>query len=398
MATQLIDIHGFEATTTDDIARHCNTTKRTLYRYIRSKHDLLFDIHCRFTVRGISDIAAIAESEPVGRLRRLVELHLRTVATYQAGIRVFFAEMKHLIPPHRHEILKQRDHYEALWREVLEDGITSGVFVRRDSFLLTHAILGAITEIHRWYNPTGPMSIDLFAQVIADLLLYGLRSPARPRPTAASVPAQTAAAIDLPNGDAWSEEPLSSILAAATRLFSEKGYDSTTTREVAEAAGLTNGALYYHIDRKEALLFRVHQAVTTVGLQTWSRIMATSFPNAATKLTRMFESHASLVATRRDDVAVMSEEMKYLSDQHRSEVVALRDRYTDLLTAVIERAVGDHEFSTTHPRLAAITFMGMLNSIYRWYRPSGRLTPTQIGHGYALLALDGLLSRPASGL
>lgn len=44
------------------------------------------------------------------------------------------------------------------------------------------------------------------------------------------------------------------ILAAASRLFREKGIDRTSVADVMQAAGLTHGGFYRHFDSKEALV------------------------------------------------------------------------------------------------------------------------------------------------
>jgi len=49
------------------------------------------------------------------------------------------------------------------------------------------------------------------------------------------------------------------LMQAATRLFSKKGYRSTTTEEIARAAGLTKGALYHHFKSKEDVLYELIQ-------------------------------------------------------------------------------------------------------------------------------------------
>jgi len=44
------------------------------------------------------------------------------------------------------------------------------------------------------------------------------------------------------------------ILAAAARLFRERGLDGVSLAEVMQAAGLTHGAFYGHFESKEALI------------------------------------------------------------------------------------------------------------------------------------------------
>src|SRR3954462_9951148 len=43
------------------------------------------------------------------------------------------------------------------------------------------------------------------------------------------------------------------LLAAAAEVFAERGYAATTVREVADAAGILGGSLYYHFDSKESM-------------------------------------------------------------------------------------------------------------------------------------------------
>src|SRR3954451_14860764 len=49
------------------------------------------------------------------------------------------------------------------------------------------------------------------------------------------------------------EERRAAIIKAVRRVFAEKGFDGTTTRELAEAAGVSEGLLFKHFPTKEAL-------------------------------------------------------------------------------------------------------------------------------------------------
>lgn len=57
------------------------------------------------------------------------------------------------------------------------------------------------------------------------------------------------------------ERTRAALLAAARRLFTEKGYAACGTPELAAAAGLTRGALYHHFDDKQALFRAVVEDV-----------------------------------------------------------------------------------------------------------------------------------------
>src|ERR1700747_1890747 len=50
-----------------------------------------------------------------------------------------------------------------------------------------------------------------------------------------------------------SEERRAAIIKAVRRVFAEKGFDGTTTRELAVAAGVSEALLFKHFPNKEAL-------------------------------------------------------------------------------------------------------------------------------------------------
>ena len=78
-----------------------------------------------------------------------------------------------------------------------------------------------------------------------------------------------------------------SILQAATSLFSEKGINGTTTREIAELAGVNIAALHYHWGGKEDLLKAVYQKVIEELMVRVSKI----FENPASQLRENLEIH-----------------------------------------------------------------------------------------------------------
>lgn len=51
------------------------------------------------------------------------------------------------------------------------------------------------------------------------------------------------------------------ILSAAERVFYEKGVSNTTLEEIAKAAGVTRGAIYWHFANKTDLFLALHDAV-----------------------------------------------------------------------------------------------------------------------------------------
>src|SRR5688572_22602497 len=56
------------------------------------------------------------------------------------------------------------------------------------------------------------------------------------------------------------EERRASIIQAVRHLFANKGFNGTTTRELAEAAEVSEALLYRHFPTKEALFSAIQQS------------------------------------------------------------------------------------------------------------------------------------------
>ena len=79
-----------------------------------------------------------------------------------------------------------------------------------------------------------------------------------------------------------SEDRRAAIIKAVRRVFAEKGFDGTTTRELADAAGVSEGLLFKHFPNKEALFTAMQEACCTEeDLGIFERIKALE-PSAST--------------------------------------------------------------------------------------------------------------------
>src|SRR4030095_7626891 len=60
-----------------------------------------------------------------------------------------------------------------------------------------------------------------------------------------------------------SEETRERILEAALKLFHDRGFDSTTMRDIATKAGMAIGAAYYYFDSKDAIVLAFYDRART---------------------------------------------------------------------------------------------------------------------------------------
>lgn len=117
--------------------------------------------------------------------------------------------------------------------------------------------------------------------------------------------AVTALALKPHTKKAQREASVEGLLAAARGLFVAQGYRHTAVDEIAEAAGLTKGAVYFYFRNKEALLLALLDRVETVLVGRMSERVAAAGPGAADKLVAFMHGQAQLGVESAEDVLLL---------------------------------------------------------------------------------------------
>lgn len=189
---------------------------------------------------------------------------------------------------------------------------------------------------------------------------------------------------------------LTRVLANAARLFREKGYAGTSTRELAASAGLQSASLYHHIGTKEDLLHRLSvQTVEEVGAL-FEEIVAEHDDPVAT-VERLVRGYVDVLLTQRDRYAVTLTEVRALSEDRRAEVVALRDRTVAVVRAAVVRAQRAGGLrSDIDPKYATLALFNLLNWTIFWYDPDEALDPDGVANLLWGVLFRGLREDPAA--
>lgn len=388
--TRLFELRGYGRTTMDDIAEDAGITKRTLYRYVSTKQDFLLMIHEQFLDAAESLLLTEAPSAS-DRFREFVTAYCTVVVRHQKAVRVFFEEENNLTHEARAQVVARRDGFEARLRALLRDGQEAGEFREFDVGVVSAGIFGALAATYQWFRPGRPTSVDRLAETITGLFLTGLGNEAVARPEP-----YLGMQLDFPEpatDDRLNRLP-PQVVDAAVRLFATKGYTETNTREIAELAQVTKGALFYYIGSKEELLHAIHRdfAVRTLHeLAGWLERPADDHGDA---LRRVVVGHAGIIGEHRGHVRVFVDQLRYLEGERRKEVEALRESYVKGLAALLSDGQAANSFRDGDPRVAALVALGMLNSMTRWFDPAGRRPAEQVGEEYARVLTRGIQTPP----
>jgi AcrR family transcriptional regulator len=187
------------------------------------------------------------------------------------------------------------------------------------------------------------------------------------------------------------------VLSEAARLFREQGYAAATTRELARRLGINKASLYYHVAKKEDLLYQICM-VAMARIYEAVAAAVESETEPAERVRALISAHLQSTLTDLDMHATMMLEMKYLTGRQREEVMEARDRFEGLVGSTVAAAQRAgairHDMPASYLR---ILLLNLLNWPLTWYVPGTGMTPEKLsGHTYELY-MNGASPRAGDG-
>ncbi len=175
-AAQVIRQKGFHGASMADIAEAVKLQKASLYHHVSGKQEILLALLDRALEMLFEQVNVIAkQTVPADeKLRRMIQVYLRLQAENSALSAVLLFEHRSLEPEQHARHIPNRDRFEALWREAVEDGVRAGLFACSDAALAVRALMGTLNWTLTWYRPNGLLTIEQIADQYANLLLNGL--------------------------------------------------------------------------------------------------------------------------------------------------------------------------------------------------------------------------------
>ena len=177
VSAQLFNEKGYQATTMQEIADNLGMKKGSIYYYIKTKEDLLYEL-------GFATLHMLLDSgekvrrltvEPDEKLRRFIHNHMNLLCKHLDLFTVSLRELNKInVPTYWNEIVNLRKKYEIMTRDIIQDGQKAGLFRDYDYRIVVNGILGMMNWIIRWYSPQGEKSPDDIAEVWTEMILHGL--------------------------------------------------------------------------------------------------------------------------------------------------------------------------------------------------------------------------------
>ena len=174
------------------------------------------------------------------------------------------------------------------------------------------------------------------------------------------------------------------VLDSADRYFREQGYAASSMRDIAAAAGMKAGSMYYYFASKEELLVAVHEE----GIRRITKAVNAALAGPAgpwERLEAAMSAHLASLLDGGDYAQVVTRELPRDDGPARRRLIGMRDDYETIFRGLVDALPLPPETSRRHLRLM---LFGAMNWTQHWYRPAGD-TPEAIARAFVSVLRKG---------
>jgi AcrR family transcriptional regulator len=176
-AARVFHEKGYDATTIQEIATEVGILKGSLYYYIDSKEDLLYEILEQSWVdadRNLEQVGAL-DGDPLMKIRMFVTLHVKFSIDNLEKYAVYYRDLRSLGAERRSVIAQKRKRYDGFLVGLIEEGQEGGlVCPDLNARIAAAGIFGMMNGIYDWYRRREGWSAEKLADEYADMALAGL--------------------------------------------------------------------------------------------------------------------------------------------------------------------------------------------------------------------------------
>ncbi len=186
------------------------------------------------------------------------------------------------------------------------------------------------------------------------------------------------------------------VLDKAETLFWQKGYQSTTIADIADACGCRPGNIYNYFKSKEDILYGVIRDITEQAVALVKPLGEDETTSPVELLRSLIRTHFTFLAGMKQSIVFITDTgLKDLSPEHRRSVVELRKTYDDTLLKILRRGKETGDFADMDERIISYLIPSLIVRSNVWFSPKGRLSADDVSDVIFRLVYLGIKPRRA---
>jgi len=192
------------------------------------------------------------------------------------------------------------------------------------------------------------------------------------------------------------DRKLHHILRHAAQVFSEKGYEGASIRDISRASRVSLSGLYYYCESKQKLLYLIQiYTFTSILQQLEKRLAGVADPEERLRI--LIENHLDYFLRHPVEMKVLSHEDEALENPYRKEVAEIKRRYYAIGRGIFEELQKAGRVRRINPRVAVLSLFGMMNWVYAWHNPKVDPQAESLAETMAGIFLNGVADGRAGG-
>lgn len=182
------------------------------------------------------------------------------------------------------------------------------------------------------------------------------------------------------------------ICHMAARVFSEKGYQTATLDDVAQAAGISKGCIYHYFSAKEELLCIILIRYMDRSIYSLQNVLKKG-SNPKEKIRLFIDHHINHFCNTPHESRLIMHEALGLPESYFSIVRHKELEYVDILLNTINDLLIETNTPDAKAKIITYSLLGMCNWIYLWYDPNGEVRPDQLADQIYKIFIGEMLAR-----
>lgn len=186
------------------------------------------------------------------------------------------------------------------------------------------------------------------------------------------------------------EERKTQILKIATDIFYRDGYEKASLQEIAERAGFTKAAIYYHFKNKEEILFNLVTSISDQLVFDLKEIVKRK-GDPVEQLKEMLTTQISYMKRDKEKVKILVEDRRFLGKKYENIVKDKQREIFEIYKKKLDEIVNIRRLNNINIITATFSLFGIINWLYHWYNPKGKLSIEEITDDIVKVIFYGLI-------
>jgi len=163
---------------------------------------------------------------------------------------------------------------------------------------------------------------------------------------------------------------------AASKLFNDKGYLQTTTKDIADSAKLSKGGLFHYFASKNDVLYFILKNYMDLALENFEHEL-TEVKDAPSKIRFIISRHINFYLANSSEGKTLFQDAHLLPTKYFKVIAEKETKYYKIVAGVLADFINGR-VEKSELTILAFELLGMCNWIFSWYNPKGSITPGKL--------------------